>query len=248
MLWWRHAGERSGAADGRPAVPEPHQNRARLNWLRAGVLGADDGIVSVAGLVVGVAGATTTTGPLVTAGVAGLVAGAVSMALGEFVSVSSQRDSERALLAQEMQELRDEPEQEFEELVAIYQEKGLSPDTARQVAQELTAHDALTAHLDAELRLDPDNLADPLQAAGASALSFTLGGLLPLLAVLLAPPPWRVIVTVLAVLTALAVTGVVSAGIGDSPRRVAIARVVVGGALALAITYAIGRLFGTAVG
>ncbi|WP_229674450.1 VIT1/CCC1 transporter family protein [Nakamurella endophytica] len=234
-----------GAA-GQPAH-EPHSNLGRLNWLRAGVLGANDGIVSVAGLVVGVAGATTARGPLFTAGIAGLVAGAVSMALGEYVSVSSQRDSERALLALEVQELRDTPEEEFEELVALYEAKGLRPATARQVATELTEHDALAAHLDAELHLDPDDLANPWQAAGASALSFTLGALLPLLAILLPPPAWRVPVTVVAVLLALALTGAGSARIGGASGRLAVARVVTGGAIGLAVTYAIGSLFGTAV-
>jgi VIT1/CCC1 family predicted Fe2+/Mn2+ transporter len=226
---------------------EPHAGTGKLNWLRAGVLGANDGIVSVAGLVVGVAGATTSRGPLFIAGIAGLVAGAVSMALGEYVSVSTQRDSERALLAQEKRELAEEPEEEFAELVALYQRKGLQPATAAAVARELTEHDALAAHLDAELHLDPDAMANPWQAAGASALSFTLGALLPLLAILLPPPQWRVPVTVVAVLLALALTGALSARIGGSSARLAVIRVVIGGAAGLAITYAIGHLFGAAV-
>ena len=226
---------------------EPHGGPSNLNWLRAGVLGANDGIVSVAGLVVGVAGATTDRAPLFVAGIAGLVAGAVSMALGEYVSVSTQRDSEHALLAKEKRELREEPDEEFQELVAIYQAKGLRPDTARQVATELTAHDVLAAHLDAELHLDPESIAKPWQAAGASALSFTLGALLPLLAILLPPPSWRVPVTFFAVLIALAITGAVSARIGGSPATRAVLRVVVGGAAGLAITYAVGSLFGAAI-
>src|SRR6478736_739343 len=160
---------------------EPHVGRSNLNWLRAGVLGANDGIVSVAGLVVGVAGVTTERGPLFTAGIAGLVAGAVSMALGEYVSVSSQRDSEKAQLETEKRELRDDPEQELVELAAIYEAKGLSPETARTVARELTEHDALAAHLDAELGMNADELTSPWQAAGASALAFTVGAVLPLL-------------------------------------------------------------------
>jgi len=226
---------------------EPHVGRSNLNWLRAGVLGANDGIVSVAGLVVGVAGATTDRGPLFIAGIAGLVAGAVSMALGEYVSVSTQRDAEHALLAKEQRELRDEPDAEFQELVAIYQAKGLQPGTARQVATELTEHDVLAAHLDAELHLDPESIANPWQAAGASALSFTVGALLPLLAILLPPPAWRVPVTFVAVLLALALTGAVSARIGGSPLKRGLLRVVIGGALGLAVTYAIGSLFGTAI-
>ena len=176
---------------------------SRLNWLRAGVLGANDGIVSVAGLVVGVAGATTQRGPLFTAGIAGLVAGAVSMALGEYVSVSSQRDSEHAQLETEKRELREDPEQELAELAALYEAKGLRPETARTVAKELTDHDALAAHVDAELSIDPDDLTSPWQAAGASALAFTVGAVLPLLAILLPPPAWRVPVTVVVVLVAL---------------------------------------------
>ncbi|MTD13297.1 VIT family protein [Nakamurella sp. YIM 132087] len=226
---------------------EPHHDTSRLNWLRAGVLGANDGIVSTAGLVVGVAGATADRGVIFTAGFAGLVAGAVSMALGEYVSVSSQRDSEKALLSLEKRELAEDPEAEFDELVGIYEAKGLRPATARQVAQELTAHDALAAHLDAELHLDPEELAKPWQAAGASALSFTVGALLPLVAILLPNGSWRVPVTAVAVLLALALTGVISARLGGARPRKAVIRVVIGGAVALVVTYAIGRLFGTAV-
>src|SRR5690242_9372541 len=175
----------------------------RLNALRAGVLGANDGIVSVAGIVVGVAGATSQRGPIFTAGLAGLVAGAVSMALGEYVSVSSQRDTEHALVAKERRELHESPEEELQELIALYRAKGLSQATARRVAEELTVHDALGAHVEAELGIDPGDLANPRQAAAASALSFTVGALLPLLAVLLPPEPLRVAVCVVAVLAAL---------------------------------------------
>jgi VIT1/CCC1 family predicted Fe2+/Mn2+ transporter len=220
----------------------------RLNWLRAGVLGANDGIVSVAGIVVGVAGTPASLAVVFTAGLAGLVAGAVSMALGEYVSVSSQRDSEAAQMDQEKRELAAFPEAELDELTALYTTKGLSPDTARQVAEELTDRTPLTAHLEAELGIDPDDLASPAQAAGASALSFTVGALLPLAAILLPPSAWRVPVCVAAVLVALALTGSVSARLGgSSPRRAAL-RVIVGGALGLALTYGIGHLFGTAIG
>src|SRR5450432_4198190 len=200
------AAQVEAAESGRATHPgEPHSGNTagQLNWLRAGVLGANDGIVSVAGIVVGVAGATTSRGPVFTAGLAGLVAGAVSMSLGEYVSVSSQRDSETALLSQERRELAETPGTEFNELVGLYQAKGLSQPTARQVATELTAHDALAAHLDAELHIDPDDLANPFQAAGASAASFTVGALLPLTAILLPPVAWRVPVTIVAVLIAL---------------------------------------------
>ena len=228
---------------------EPHGTglSVRLNWLRAGVLGANDGIVSTAGLVVGVAGATSSRGVIFTAGLAGLVAGAVSMALGEYVSVSSQRDSESALLERERQELKETPEEELAELAGIYEAKGLSAETAKTVAAELTAHDALTAHAEAELRIDPTALANPFHAAIASAVSFLLGAMLPLVAILLPAPGLRVIVTVTAVLAALAITGAISAKIGDSNARLAVTRVVVGGAAGLALTYGIGSLFGNAI-
>jgi VIT1/CCC1 family predicted Fe2+/Mn2+ transporter len=229
---------------------EPHNpaTAGRLNWLRAGVLGANDGIVSTAGIVVGVAGATSQRGPIFTAGLAGLVAGAVSMALGEYVSVSSQRDSETAQLEQERRELAEMPDRELDELAALYRAKGLSPSTARTVAEELTANDPLAAHLDAELHLDPEDLANPFEAAFASALSFTLGALLPLVAILLPPAAWRVTVTFVAVLIALGLAGAASARIGGSDPRRAVLRVVIGGAAGLALTYTIGRLFGTAIG
>ena len=228
---------------------EPHAGgtAGRLNWLRAAVLGANDGIVSVAGIVLGVAGATSARGPIFTAGLAGLVAGAVSMALGEYVSVSSQRDTETALMAKERSELRQMPDAELAELTALYEAKGVSPQTAAQVAKELTAHDALAAHAEAELNIDPEDLANPWQAAAASAASFSFGALLPLLAILLPPVAWRVPVTFIAVLIALGVAGALSAHIGGSNVRRAVLRVVVGGAAGLAFTYGIGHLFGAAI-
>jgi VIT1/CCC1 family predicted Fe2+/Mn2+ transporter len=228
--------------------PHPEAGQGRLNWLRAGVLGANDGIVSVAGIVVGVAGASTSRGAVFTAGLAGLVAGAVSMALGEYVSVSSQRDTERTLIRQESQELTDEPSDELEELTSLYEGEGLTEATAREVAEELTAHDALEAHMKEELHIDPHDLANPWQAAGASAVSFTVGAVLPLIAVLLPPIAWRVPTCIAAVLLALAITGVLSARLGGTEPRRAVVRVVVGGAFGLGLTYAVGRLFGTAVG
>jgi VIT1/CCC1 family predicted Fe2+/Mn2+ transporter len=230
-------------------IDEPHAGglAGRLNWLRAGVLGANDGIVSVAGIVVGVAGATGSSDAIATAGVAGLVAGAVSMSLGEYVSVSSQRDSEQALLALEISELRDFPEEELQELTEIYRAKGLSAETAHRVAIELTEHDVLAAHLDAELNLDPNDLANPVSAALASATAFVIGALLPLVAILVAPRAWRVPVTCAAVLIALAAAGVVGARIGGSSRQRAVWRIVVGGAVGLAVTYGIGHLVGTVI-
>ena len=217
----------------------------RLNWLRAGVLGANDGIVSVASLLVGVAGATTDTPALLVAGVAGLAGGAISMALGEYVSVSSQRDSERALIEKETRELREMPEQELEELTQLYRARGLTDATARQVAAELTAHDALAAHLEVELHIDQDDLVSPWQAALSSAVAFTLGALLPLLTILLLPPELKIPLTFVAVLVALAITGTVSAHLGGSGKVRATVRLVIGGGLALVVTWAIGTLLGT---
>jgi VIT1/CCC1 family predicted Fe2+/Mn2+ transporter len=214
-----------------------------MNWLRAAVLGAGDGIVSVAGLVVGVAGATNSRGLILTAGLAGLVAGALSMAAGEYVSVSSQRDTQRTMLDQERRELRDNPHGELAELKALYVQRGLSEKTAAYVARELTAHDPLAAHASIELGINPDDLTDPWQAALASAGSFTLGAAIPLVAILLPSGAARVPVTFVAVLVALVITGSLSARVsGASPRR-AIMRVVIGGAIAMAITYGVGRLF-----
>jgi vacuolar iron transporter family protein len=245
------AAQVEAAESGRATHPgEPHSGNTagRLNWLRAGVLGANDGIVSVAGIVIGVAGATSARGPIFTAGLAGLVGGAVSMALGEYVSVSSQRDSERAEIEQEKGELAASPEAELTELTALYEAKGLSAVTARTVAAELTSHGALAAHLDAELHIDPADIPSPVQAAAASALSFTSGALLPLLAILLPPAALRVPVTFAVVLVALGLAGAFSARLGGSNIRRAVLRLVIGGALGLAFTYGIGYLFGTAIG
>jgi VIT1/CCC1 family predicted Fe2+/Mn2+ transporter len=228
---------------------EPHSGGLanRLNWLRAGVLGANDGIVSVAAIAVGVAGATPSLGPIVAASVAGLVGGAISMALGEYVSVSSQRDSERALIAKEKTELATMPQEELAELTKLYQDKGLTAQTARQVAEELTANDALAAHLDAELNIDQNDIVSPWRAAYASAIAFTIGGLLPILAIILFPTSIRVPATFATVLFALAITGATGGYLGDSPMLRPLVRVVLGGALALAATFLIGRLLGTTV-
>jgi len=219
----------------------------RLNWLRAGVLGANDGIISVAGLVIGVAAATNRTGPILTAGLAGLVAGAVSMALGEYVSVSTQRDTERALLETERRELADDPAGELAELADIYRRKGLSAPTAHLVAEELTARDAFAAHVDAELNLDPDALTNPWHAALASAVAFTVGALLPLIAISVAPAPARVPATFVVVVLALVLTGSLSASLGGARRARAVARIVLGGALAMLVTFGIGALLGARI-
>lgn len=239
-----------GDADATGHSGEPAGHRrigSLLNSLRAAVLGANDGIVSVAGIVVGVAGATTDLIVVLTAGVAGLLAGALSMAAGEYVSVSTQRDTERALLRHERHQLRVEPEQELDELTQLYRGKGLRPDLARQVAEELTAADAFRAHAEVELRIDPDALNSPWQAAIASFGAFTAGALLPLLAIGLPPQPARVPACFAAVVVALALTGAVSARLGHAPVLRATVRTVLGGVFAMAVTYGIGSLAGVRV-
>ncbi|ORT57668.1 VIT family protein [Streptomyces sp. CB03238] len=218
----------------------------RLNWLRAAVLGANDGVVSTAGLVVGVAGATDDRATLLTAGLAGLLAGSMSMAAGEYVSVSTQRDSEKAALAVEKRELREQPEAELDELTDLLEARGLTRDVAREAAEQLTERDALRAHARVELGIDPDELTNPWHAAAASFLAFTIGALLPLLAIVLPPTPARLYVTVLSVLAALTLTGFSSARLGDAPARPAILRNAGGGALAMAVTYGAGTLLGAA--
>ncbi len=228
---------------------EPHRPglAQRLNWLRAGVLGANDGIVSTAAVVVGVAGATSQSLPVLLAGSAALVGGAISMALGEYVSVSSQRDTEHALIEKERRELAEDPEAELEELVGLYEAQGLSRETAQRVAVELTEKDALKAHLSIELNIDQEDVVSPWAAAIASAVAFTLGALLPLATIMLTPHPARIAWTFAAVLVALAVTGYVAAWIGGASRWRAVVRTLIGGALALIATFLVGSLFGTTI-
>jgi VIT1/CCC1 family predicted Fe2+/Mn2+ transporter len=227
-----------------PTEPHVRESAQRLNRLRAGVLGANDGIVSVAALVVGVAGATTASATILAAGAAGLVGGAISMALGEYVSVSSQRDSERAMIAEERRELEQDPAGELDELAQLYVTKGLTLPTAQAVAEQLTAQDPVAAHLDAELNLVAEDMANPMSAAWASAGSFALGGALPFLTMLLLPSPIRVAATFVVVLIALALTGGLGARLGGSPPLRPTIRVVIGGALALAVTFALGAALG----
>lgn len=224
---------------------EPHSQStvSKLNWLRASVLGANDGIVSIAGLVLGVAGATSSSNVIITAGVAGIIAGAISMAAGEYVSVSSSRDTEHALLKKEREELKNFPDAELLELIALYERKGLSKKTARVVAHELTKKDAFAAHVDAELGIDPENLTNPWHASIASAAAFLAGALIPLVAIIIPPPELRVPVAFGSVIIALAATGVISAKIGGASPLRATLRVVTGGVIAMAVTYSIGRLF-----
>jgi VIT1/CCC1 family predicted Fe2+/Mn2+ transporter len=224
---------------------ENNVQSSRMNWLRAAVLGANDGIVSVAALIVGIAGASNSTSLILTTGVAGLVAGALSMAVGEYVSVSSQRDTEKALLLKEQYELENFPEEELEELVFLYEKKGLSKETARAVAIELTEKDAFAAHVDAELGIDPNELTSPSHAAIASAVAFTFGALIPVVAMVCSPESIRIGITFVAVFFALAITGAVSAHIGRANKTRATLRVVVGGILAMAITFGVGIAAGT---
>jgi VIT1/CCC1 family predicted Fe2+/Mn2+ transporter len=217
---------------------------SQLNRLRAAVLGANDGIVSVASIVAGVAGASNSSGFIMTAGIAGLVAGALSMAVGEYVSVSTQRDTERAMLEKERVELTTDPKGELEELTHLYEKKGLTRETARIVARELTAKDDFAAHVDVELKIDPNDLTNPWQAAFASATSFVSGAFIPLVAIALPPASIRLPVTFAAVAVALVITGSLSAYVGGANKTRATLRVVLGGSLAMIITFGIGRLAG----
>jgi VIT1/CCC1 family predicted Fe2+/Mn2+ transporter len=248
--------ERSGPdAAGAASGPKTHRHEphgralaGRLNWLRAGVLGANDGIISTAGLVIGVAAATTDTSEIATAGVAGLVAGAVSMALGEYVSVSTQRDTERALIEKERRELATMPDAELAELIELLRGRGLTHDVATTVAHQLTAKDALRTHLSLELGIDEHAIVSPWAAAGSSALAFSLGAALPLVAILVPPASVRIVIAFVAVLLGLALTGWVSARLGSASKRAAVLRLVFGGAVAMAVTFGIGQLLGTTVG
>ncbi|HCR55445.1 TPA: hypothetical protein DIV49_00580 [Candidatus Saccharibacteria bacterium] len=223
---------------------EKNSMSAKLNQLRAAVLGANDGIVSTSSVVMGVAGATDSSQAIFTAGMAALVAGALSMAVGEYVSVSSQSDAEKAYIENEKMMLKLHPDEEFEQLVDAYKQRGISAKTARQVATELTEKDALAAHVMVERSLDKDSIVSPVQAAVASLISFTIGGLIPFVAVIISPNDIKEIVTVVAVLIALLITGYFSATVGGASRSRAMLRVIAGGLLAMAITYVVGLLFG----
>jgi VIT1/CCC1 family predicted Fe2+/Mn2+ transporter len=219
---------------------------AKLNWLRAGVLGANDGIMSTSGLILGVAASPdVTSATIVLAGVAAVVAGSISMAGGEYTSVSAQRDSEKAALEVERKELADNPEGELRELAWYYEQKGISPTLAIKVAEELTANDALKAHAEAELGIDSEHHVSPMQAALSSFVAFAVGGLLPLLAV---SGPWtayRIQATVAAVVAALVLTGYVGAKIGGAKSGRGIIRNMTVSLVTMGITYAIGHLVGT---
>jgi VIT1/CCC1 family predicted Fe2+/Mn2+ transporter len=224
--------------------PEVHLSH-RSNWLRAAVLGANDGILSTASLVLGVAASGASAAGIVTAGVAGLVAGALSMAAGEYVSVSSQRDAEQADLRLEERELTHDPSSELRELAGIYERRGLPPALAGEVAQTLSRHGALEAHARDELGLDEHRLARPFQAAWTSALSFSAGASLPLLTVAVSPERLRGVAAVAVTLVALGLLGWIGARLGGAPRPRATVRVVSWGVAAMAITTAIGALVGS---
>ena len=226
---------------------ERHRSE-RIGWLRAGVLGANDGIVSTASLVVGVAAAEATRQDVLVAGVAGLVAGALSMAAGEYVSVSSQADTERADLTRERHELAEEPKAEEEELARIYVQRGLDPDLAQKVARQLTASDALVAHARDELGLTEQLAARPLQAAFASAATFAVGAGVPIATILAAPSTGLVLPVFVVSVLCLVALGVVAARIGGAPMMVGATRVTVWGVLAMSATAAVGRLVGAPVG
>lgn len=222
---------------------EPATSDSTLNWLRAAVLGANDGIVSTASLVVGVAAGGAPDSTLLLSGVAGMFAGACAMAAGEYVSVSTQRDAEEVLLKKERYEMKYAPEEEKRELAAIYIAKGLSQETADRIAHELSTKNALKAHIEAELHINPDDLTNPWHAAWASAAAFVSGALIPLLTVYFVPAPYKIPTTFISVVAALALAGYLSAHVGNSSKSRATIRLIAGGCLAMTVTYAAGALF-----
>ena len=225
-------------------LPSDVADNGKLNKLRAAVLGANDGIVSVSSITMGMVGATSDSKAISLVGLAALIAGALSMAVGEYVSVSSQADAEKAYIRREKEDLRNDPDQELDELAREYQKLGVSRPTAEHVAAELTAKDALRSHLHVHFNLDPDAINSPWQAAVASLLAFTVGGLIPFLVVVLSPQALRIPATAIAVLIALIAVGFLSAVAGNAPKMRAIVRVVIGGFLAMVITYGVGVIFG----
>lgn len=223
-----------------PSNTERGDLSSRLNWLRAGVLGANDGILSTAGLVVGVSGAAFDRRALLAAGIAGMIAGALSMAAGEYVSVSTQRDTERAQLERERQALESQPDVELETLASTIREQGVEEHLAHEVATQLSEEDALSAHAHFRFGISPDALTNPWHAALASMISFALGAIIPLCAILLSPASYALWITAFSVAIALAITGSVSAHLGGAPVKRATIRNVAGGVLAMGITYWIG--------
>ncbi len=221
---------------------------SKLNWLRAGVLGANDGIVSTAALIFGVAGAAVSHQAVLISGVSAVAAGALSMAVGEYISVSSQRDFEEAELERERRELEEDPEAELHQLARLLQERGISAKLSHEVAVQLHEEDPLAAHARLELGLDPEEITSPWHAAFASLIAFIVGGLVPLLAIVIAPEASGIAVAAVAVVAALAATGSIGASLGGARRLPAIARTVFGGVLAMAVTYGVGYLTGMQLG
>jgi VIT1/CCC1 family predicted Fe2+/Mn2+ transporter len=226
---------------------EMHRS-GRAGWLRAAVLGSDDAIVSTASLMIGVAAASASKGAILIAGVAGLVAGAMSMAVGEYVSVSSQLDAEQADIGLETHELASEPEAELQELALIYVKRGLEKDLALKVAEQLSAHDRLGAHMRDELGIDRATLARPLQAAWISAVSFAAFAIVPIVALLVSPAAWRIPMIAVFSLVSLAALGSFGGHLGGAPLGRAALRVTLGGALAMTVTALIGKILGVSVG
>ena len=233
--------------EGGAAQLQGTQIASKLNWLRAGVLGANDGIVSTSSIIFGVAGASASHGTLVLAGIAAIAAGAMSMAAGEYVSVSSQRDLEEAELAAEREEIAADPEGELAELTQLLEARGIATELAQQVAVQLTERDALTAHARLEIGIDPSTVSNAWAAALASMIAFTGGGLIPFLAMVFAPRAVDIWVSGVAVIVALALTGLVSARLGGAAAGRSIARNVFGGLLAMAVTFGVGKVAGMQV-
>lgn len=228
-------------------VTQSGQILSRLNWLRAGVLGANDGIVSTAAIMFGVAGASATHGTVMLAAVAAVAAGALSMAAGEYVSVSTQRDLEVAELARQKADLERDPEREIQVLAQLFEQRGVEPRLAIDVSRQMSAKDALSVHARAELGIDPDAVTNPWAAALASLVAFTVGGVIPIVAMILSSPAAEIRVTGVAVVVAMALTGAASARLGRTPLVPAVVRNVVGGLLAMAVTYGVGGFVGTRI-
>ena len=213
------------------------------NWLRAAVLGSNDGIISIAGLVIGVAGATQSKSAILTAGLAGIVAGAMSIAAGEYVSVSTQRDIENALLSKERQDLVNHPKEEIADLISAYKAEGMDSKIAKIAAEELTRVNAFAAHADVDLHIDPNHLTSPWSSVFASAGSFVVGALIPLIVIILPAEEYTVPITFVSIIVALTITGVLSAKVSGANVFKSTLRVVIGGAIAMTVTYVIGSLF-----
>ena len=229
------------------AHPETPHKSHRAAWLRAAVLGADDGLVSVSSIMLGVSAAHANSSIILTAGIAGLVAGAMSMAAGEYISVSSQKDSEKADILQEKKSLKDNPDEELAELTEIYIQRGLDKKLAKQVAVQLHDHDALEAHLRDEIGIDPEDLSNPVQALLASAIAFSFGAIIPILATLIFKGPHSGMAIVIATLLFLGISGAIGAFLGGGNKIWAAARVFLGGGIAMAVTSLIGHLIGRSV-